>query len=92
MSSNDKVILFPNPKGANVAALHQRKLIIETAGNLSFKMSQRSWDKMTINDPELQVLSEFGETISFAPEVASRLIASLATNILRNRLDLHEEY
>lgn len=92
MSSNDKVILFPNPKGANVAALKQKKLIVETVGTLTFKMENKTWDITPIFQQELEILSEFGETISFAPEIASRLIATLATTILRNRLLTDEEY
>jgi hypothetical protein len=61
------------------------KLII---ASIDAKMQQSYWDAMAFDDVELELLSNFGETIKFPSDnTAARVASVLATYILKTRTE-----
>ena len=57
-------------------------------GSIDVKMQQPYWDALVFDDQELQLLSNFGETIKFPHDnTAVRALSILATYILKKELD-----
>ena len=53
-------------------------------GSIEHKMQQPFWDVLVFDDQELQLLSNFGETIKFPTDnTAVRALSVLATYILK---------
>ena len=58
--------------------------------SIDFKMQQPMWDMLAVDDEELQLLANFGETIKFAhEETAPRAASILAAYVLKK--DAEEE-
>ena len=57
-------------------------------GSIDVKMQQPYWDAMAFDDVELELLSNFGETIKFPSDnTAARVASVLATYILKTRTE-----
>lgn len=62
-----------------------------TINSIDTKMQQPYWDALIFDDIELELLSNFGETIKFPSETtAARAASVLATYILKTRTE--EDY
>ena len=58
----------------------------KTIASIDLKMQQPYWDALVFDDVELELLSNFGETIKFPHDnTAVRALSILATYILRKR-------
>lgn len=77
------VVQFPNVERNKQLEEHEKK-IASLAATIQFKMDDKNWDKLSLIDEEVKMLSHFGETIKFAPETSARLISVLANTIIRN--------
>tara|TARA_R100001163_G_C4951724_1_gene119218 strand:+ start:8 stop:298 length:291 start_codon:yes stop_codon:yes gene_type:complete len=61
------------------------KLVI---ASIDVKMQQPYWDALVFDDVELELLSNFGETIKFPSDnTAARVASVLATHILKTRTE-----
>ena len=57
-------------------------------GSIDAKMQQPFWDALVFDDQELQLLSNFGETIKFPHDnTAVRALSILATYILKKEAE-----
>ena len=64
----------------------QQKILAQITLGIDAKMSDDKWHSLPITQTELSILSNHGETIEFAPLIAARLSAVLATTLIRNSL------
>ena len=63
----------------------------KTIASIDFKMQQPYWDALVFDDVELELLSNFGETIKFPTEnTAARVASVLASYILKKQSE--EDY
>lgn len=61
--------------------------------SIDAKMQQSYWDVVLFDDQELQLLSNFGETIKFpSPTTTPRALSILATYILQKHQEEDEPY
>ena len=79
------VIQFPDVQKNQALDEHERSVTL-LASTVELKMDQSNWDKMILIDDEIKMLSNYGETLKFAPTTAARLISVLATTLIRNNL------
>ena len=60
----------------------------KTIATIELKMQQPYWDALVFDDVELELLSNFGETIKFPTDnTAVRALSVLATYILKKRTE-----
>ena len=60
----------------------------KTIASIDLKMQQPYWDALAFDDVELELLSNFGETIKFPTDnTAVRALSVLATYILKTRTE-----
>ena len=63
----------------------------KTIAAIDYKMQQPYWDALVFDDVELELLSNFGETIKFPTEnTAARVASVLASYILKKQSE--EDY
>ena len=63
----------------------------KTIASIDFKMQQPYWDALVFDDVELELLSNFGETIKFPTDnTAARVASVLASYILKKQSE--EDY
>lgn len=78
-----KIINFPNsPKSAaqiEAEAMELNKISTETS--LQVAMSSPIWEYYELTTEDIESLEQFGEVMSFTPDVAARLITKLASLI-----------
>ena len=80
------IIKFP---GVNSKAVDdQDKKTDSTVLDISKKMNEPTWDVQPMHETELSVLAQFGECLEFEPIVARRLIANLATELKKLKLEI----
>ena len=61
-------------------------------GSIDAKMQQSYWDAMAFDDVELELLSNFGETIKFPTDnTAVRALSVLATFLLKHKEEFSYE-
>ena len=77
-----KIIKFPGAENPQVD--DQQKILAKITLSIAAKMSDPKWHSLPITEVELSTLSNHGETIEFAPLVAARINAVLATSLIRN--------
>ena len=79
--------IVPFAKGVeNQQQLQAQARIKKLIASIDFKMQQSFWDAVAFDDQELELLSNFGETIKFAHDnTAVRALSILSTYILRKR-------
>ena len=90
LRNQNNIIKFP---GVNSKAVDdQDKKTDSTVLDISKKMNEPTWDVQPMHETELSVLAQFGECLEFKPIVARRLIANLATELAKQRLDALNPY
>ena len=79
--------IIPFKKGVeNKQKIEAEDRIRMIVGSIDVKMQQPYWDALVFDDVELELLSNFGETIKFPNDnTAVRALSILATYILRKR-------
>ena len=83
--NQNNIIKFP---GVNSKAVEdQDKKTDSTVLDISKKMNEPTWDVQPMHETELSVLAQFGECLEFKPIVARRLIANLATELKKLKLE-----
>lgn len=80
-----EIINFPGVKNKQVK--EQQMLIQICTNTVEAILQMPHWEAVTLQKQELEVLADFGETISFSPDVASKLISLLANQILKQTLE-----
>ena len=85
--NQNNIIQFP--KATNKEVANQKALYVF---RISKTMMDPTWDVSQVPDKELTMLSNFGEVLEFEPIVARRLIANLATEVAKRRLDALNPY
>ena len=79
--------IVPFAKGVeNQQQLQAQARIKKLIASIDYKMQQSFWDAVAFDDQELELLSNFGETIKFAHDnTAVSALSILSTYILRKR-------
>jgi len=88
--NQNNIIQFP--KATNKEVVDQDKKTALAVAGISQNMMDPTWDIAQVPNTELATLSQFGEVIEFTPIVARRLIANLATEVAKRRLDALNPY
>ena len=64
----------------------------KTIASIDLKMQQPYWDALVFDDVELELLSNFGETIKFPSDnTAARVASVLATFLLKHKEEFNYE-
>ena len=81
--------IIPFKKGVeNKQKIEAEDRIKMIVGSIDVKMQQPYWDALVFDDQELQLLSNFGETIKFPHDnTAVRALSILATYILKKEAE-----
>ena len=81
--------IIPFKKGLeNKQKIEAEDRIKMIVGSIDVKMQQPYWDALAFDDQELQLLSNFGETIKFPHDnTAVRALSVLATYILKKEVE-----
>ena len=81
--------IIPFKKGVeNKQKIEAEDRIKMIVGSIDVKMQQPYWDALAFDDQELQLLSNFGETIKFPHDnTAVRALSILATYILKKEAE-----
>ena len=79
--------IVPFAKGVeNQQQLQAQARMKKLIASIDYKMQQSFWDAVAFDDQELELLSNFGETIKFEHDnTAVRALSILSTYILRKR-------
>lgn len=85
VSYKHNIVQFPNVQKNKELDEHEKK-IANLAFTVQQKMDHHNWDKLQLIDEEVKMLSNYGETIKFAPDISARIISVLATTLIRNSL------
>ena len=89
----NNIIKFPNEKRLeNEKALDQDKKTRAAVLTIEKQMTEDNWDIQHCPDHILTILAQFGEVIELKPIVARRLIANLATDLSKSRLETDNPY
>ena len=83
--NQNNIIQFP--KATNKEVADQDKKTALSVLTISQNMNDKTWDVAQVPDQELTMLSNFGEVLEFEPIVARRLIANLATELKKLKLE-----
>ena len=81
--------IIPFKKGVeNKQKIEAEDRIKMIVGSIDVKMQQPYWDALAFDDQELQLLSNFGETIKFPHDnTADKALSVLATYILKKEAE-----
>ena len=81
--------IVPFAKGVeNQQQLQAQARIKKLIASIDYKMQQSFWDAVAFDDQELELLSNFGETIKFPHDnTAIRALSVLSTFILKTRTE-----
>ena len=79
--------VVPFKKGVeNKQKIMAEERLKKTIASIDLKMQQPYWDALVFDDVELELLSNFGETIKFPhPNTALRVAAVLSQFLLKHR-------
>ena len=88
--NQNNVVQFPGRENRELSK--QKKNLAILIVDLEKRYSVGGWDIQPFHDKELEMLSNFGETISFSPETAQRLIANLASEVFKLRQNIEDPY
>ena len=83
--NHNNVINFPKNKKPNLQAEAKDKIIAECLVNINENMMMDKWDITVVPDHIIYTLSTCGEVLELKPIVARRLIANLATVVMKLR-------
>ena len=81
--------VVPFKKGVeNKQKIMAEERLKKTIASIDLKMQQPYWDALAFDDVELELLSNFGETIKFPHDnTAVRALSVLSTFILKTRTE-----
>ena len=81
--------IVPFAKGVeNQQQLQAQARMKKLIASIDYKMQQSFWDAVAFDDQELELLSNFGETIKFPHDnTAVRALSVLSTFILKTRTE-----
>tara|TARA_R110000824_G_scaffold112309_4_gene261379 strand:- start:3668 stop:3979 length:312 start_codon:yes stop_codon:yes gene_type:complete len=88
--NQNNVIQFPTAENKQVR--NQKNDLLALTLTIEKLMHQDVWDLAPISDHNMELLGQFGEGLSFKPLTAQRLIANLATELNKYRLQEEEPY
>ena len=85
--------VVPFKKGVeNKQKIMAEERLKKTIASIDLKMQQPSWDALVFDDVELELLSNFGETIKFPSDnTAVRALSVLATFLLKHKEEFSYE-
>mgnify|MGYP003642880567 FL=1 len=80
------IINFPGIENEQKKIQEQAKAAVNII--MSAMMESKNFDLLPFSSVDIEILSDFGEGMTFDPLVASRLISSLATEIKKLRIEI----
>ena len=85
--------VVPFKKGVeNKQKIMAEERLKKTIASIDLKMQQPYWDALAFDDVELELLSNFGETIKFPSDnTAVRALSVLATFLLKHKEEFSYE-
>ena len=86
--NQNNVVQFPGRENREFSK--QKKSLAVLMVELEKRMTGPLWDIQPFQDKELEILANFGETISFSPVTSQRLIANLASEVFKLRQNIEE--
>ena len=86
--NQNNVVQFPGRE--NREFIKQKKNLAVLIVDLEKRYSVGGWDIQPFHDKELEILANFGETISFSPVTSQRLIANLASEVFKLRQNMED--
>ena len=86
--NQNNVVQFPGRENREFSK--QKKDLAILIVELEKRYTVGGWDIQPFHDKELEILANFGETISFSPVTAQRLIANLASEVFKLRQNIEE--
>jgi len=88
--NQNNVVQFPGRENREFSK--QKKNLAVLIVDLEKSLTGPMWDIQPFQDKDLEMLSNFGETISFSPVTSQRLIANLASEVFKLRQNMEEPY
>ena len=88
--NQNNVVQFPGRENREFSK--QKKSLAVLIVELEKRFTGPMWDIQPFHDKDLEMLSDFGETISFSPVTSQRLIANLASEVFKLRQNMEEPY
>ena len=88
--NQNNVVQFPGPENREFSK--QKKSLVLLIVELEKRFKEPLWDIQPFHDKDLEMLANFGETISFSPVTSQRLIANLASEVFKLRQNMEEPY
>ena len=88
--NQNNVVQFPGPENREFSK--QKKSLVLLIVELEKRFKGPLWDIQPFHDKDLEMLANFGETISFSPVTSQRLIANLASEVFKLRQNMEEPY
>ena len=88
--NQNNVVQFPGLENREFSK--QKKDLALLIVELEKRFTSPMWDIQPFHDKELEILANFGETISFSPVTSQRLIANLASEVFKLRQNMEEPY
>ena len=79
--NQNNVVQFPGRENRELSK--QKKNLAILIVDLEKRYSVGGWDIQPFHDKDLEMLANFGETISFSPVTSQRLIANLASEVFK---------
>ena len=86
--NQNNVVQFPGRENREFSK--QKKSLAVLIVELEKRFTGPMWDIQPFHDKELEILSNFGETLSFSPVTSQRLIANLASEVFKLRQNIEE--
>ena len=87
--NQNNVVQFPGRENREFSK--QKKDLAILIVELEKRYTVGGWDIQPFHDKDLEMLANFGETISFSPITSQRLIACLCTELIKHRLENMED-
>ena len=86
--NQNNVVQFPGRENRELSK--QKKNLAILIVDFEKRYSVGGWDIQPFHDKDLEMLANFGETISFSPVTSQRLIANLASEVFKLRQNIEE--
>ena len=88
--NQNNVVQFPGRENRELSK--QKKNLVRLIVELEKIYTVGGWDIQPFHDKDLEMLANFGETISFSPVTSQRLIANLASEVFKLRQNMEDPY
>ena len=88
--NQNNVVQFPGLENREFSK--QKKNLAILIVELEKRFIGPMWDIQPFHDKDLEMLANFGETISFSPVTSQRLIANLASEVFKLRQNMEDPY